>query len=96
LKTIEGEIRTILWNAGPIFDPVDGSLVATIAQGLDITERNAIEQQNKEQLAELRRWYAVMSQREERIIGLKREVNALLREVGRPERYSSVEEEGNA
>ena len=96
LKTIEGEVRTILWNAGPILDPVDGSLVATIAQGLDITERNAIEQQNKEQLVELRRWYAVMSQREERIIDLKREVNTLLKEIGRPERYSSVEEEGNA
>ncbi|MDC7231009.1 MAG: PAS domain-containing protein [Sphaerochaetaceae bacterium] len=96
LKTIEGEVRTILWNAGPILDPIDGSLVATIAQGLDITERNAIEQQNKEQLVELRRWYAVMSQREERIMGLKREVNALLKEIGRPKRYSSVEEEGNA
>ena len=96
LATNEGQIKTILWNAGPIFNPIDGSLVATIAQGLDITERTAIEQQNKEQLVELRRWYAVMSQREERIIDLKREVNALLKEIGRPERYSSVEEEGNA
>jgi hypothetical protein len=61
---------------------------------LDITERNAIEQQNKEQLEELKRWYAVMSQREERIMELKREVNALLRELGRTSRYSSVEEEG--
>lgn len=96
LATNEGLIKTILWNAGPIFDPIDGSLVATIAQGLDITERTAIEQQNKEQLEELRRWYEVMSQREERIMDLKREVNALLKEIGRPERYSSVEEEGNA
>jgi PAS domain S-box-containing protein len=94
LKTVDGQVRTILWNAGPILDPVDGSLVATIAQGLDITERNAIEQQNKEQLEELKRWYAVMSQREERIMELKREVNALLRELGRTSRYSSVEEEG--
>lgn len=92
LKTVEGKTRTILWNAGPIFDPIDGSLVATVAQGLDITERNAIEQQNKEQLDELKRWYAVMSQREERIMELKSEVNDLLKELGRTSRYSSVEE----
>lgn len=95
LKTIEGEIRTILWNAGPIFDPVDGSLVATIAQGLDITERNAIEQQNKEQLEELRRWYEVMSHREGRVIELKQEVNALLKEKGQIARYASVEQESD-
>ncbi len=95
IQTIKGEVRTILWNAGPIFDPIDGSLVATIAQGLDITERKAIEQQNKEQLDELKRWYAVMSQREERIMELKGEVNELLKELGRTSRYSSVEEEEN-
>ncbi len=96
LQTIEGDVRTILWNAGPILDPIDGSLVATIAQGLDITERKAIERQNKEQLDELRRWYAVMSQREERIIDLKREVNALLKDNARQPRYPSVEEDGNS
>lgn len=95
LGTREGKIRTILWNAGPIFDPIDGSVVATIAQGLDITERTEIEQQNREQLEELKRWYEVMSHREGRVIELKREVNALLKEMDKTIRYPSVEEEAN-
>lgn len=88
----DGSIKTYLWNASPIFNPHSGELVATIAQGQDITQRKKIEQENAEQLAQLKRWYAVMTHREDRIMELKREVNALLKKEGTPIRYAAVEE----
>ncbi|ADY13344.1 putative PAS/PAC sensor protein [Sphaerochaeta globosa str. Buddy] len=92
----DGSIKTYLWNASPIFNPTSGELVATIAQGQDITQRKQIEQENAQQLAQLKRWYAVMTHREDRIMELKREVNALLKKEGTPIRYAAVEESPNA
>jgi len=43
-----------------------------------------------EHLTELKRWQAVTQGREERGQELRREVNALLRRGGEPERYGSV------
>lgn len=60
----------------------------------DITERKAGEVRIKEQMAELQRWHEATLGREHRIMELKQEVNALLRSIGRPVRYSSVETEG--
>ncbi len=57
---------------------------------LDITERKQAETKVNEQLAELRRWYDVTLGREGRVMALKREINQLLGEVGRPVRYASV------
>ncbi len=53
----------------------------------DITEHRAAEQKIREQLAELQRWYEVMLGRESRIMELKKEVNQLLQELGRPPHY---------
>ncbi|MDZ7346075.1 MAG: PAS domain S-box protein, partial [candidate division KSB1 bacterium] len=58
----------------------------------DITERKEQETALKEKLEELERWQRVTLGREDRIIELKREVNQLLRELGRPPRYGSFEE----
>lgn len=55
----------------------------------DITESSQMEQRLREQLDELTRWQSVMLGREERIQGIKAEVNALLAEQGRPLRYPS-------
>ena len=43
------------------------------------------------QLDELRRWQEVTLGREGRVLELKQEINALLAEFGRPERYLSAE-----
>lgn len=59
----------------------------------DITERKRAERQLNEQIAELRRWHTAMLGREGRILELKREVNALLRQISQPPRYRSAEEE---
>ncbi len=59
----------------------------------DITERKQMHQQLTEQVEELRRWYAAMLGRETRVLDLKREVNELLAQAGRPPRYPSVDAE---
>lgn len=58
----------------------------------DITERKQTEAQIAEQLDELKRWYAAMTDREMRIMELKREVNELLAKAGQPPRYPSAEQ----
>jgi PAS domain S-box-containing protein len=57
----------------------------------DLTERREAEAKVAEQLAELRRWHDATLGREARILELKREVNVLLGELGRPVRYASVD-----
>ncbi len=41
----DGDIRTVLWNSASIYDREGKEVVATIAQGQDITERNKAEGQ---------------------------------------------------
>ncbi len=83
-----GSIRTVLWNSASIFDQDDCELIATIAQGQDITDRKSAENRVSEQLQELQRWYRVMLNRENRIIELKKEVNDLLSMLAQAPRYS--------
>ena len=45
-----------------------------------------------EQLEELRRWQTITLGREKRIDELKRQVNRLLAEAGKPVRYASAQE----
>ncbi len=53
----------------------------------DISERKRIGTELQQKLAELHQWYEVMLGREARVIELKREANALARELGRPPPY---------
>lgn len=64
--------------------------VGALVFASDITERKEAEAALREQLDELRRWHEATLGREMRILELKREVNELLAETGRPRRYSSV------
>ena len=41
---IDGNVKTVLWNSANIYDPTGKEVIATIAQGNDITERKQIEQ----------------------------------------------------
>jgi PAS domain S-box-containing protein len=58
----------------------------------DITDRKKAEDELAQQIEELRRWYDVTLGREGRILELKREVNELLANAGRPARYDSADE----
>lgn len=75
----------------PILD-ADNRYAGAVHIVSDITARKAAEQKFVEQLDELRRWHAVTLGREGRIMELKREVNALLAQIGQPPRYLSVAE----
>jgi PAS domain S-box-containing protein len=74
-------------QAGPLRSS-DGTVEAVICIMRDVTERKRAEQQIRGQLEELQRWRAVTLGREDRVIALKSEVNALLKELGRSTRYS--------
>lgn len=53
----------------------------------DISERKRIHSELQQKLAELQQWYEAMLDREARVIELKREANALARDLGRPPPY---------
>jgi two-component system, cell cycle sensor histidine kinase and response regulator CckA len=59
----------------------------------ELIERRQKESRIQEQLEELRRWHDALLDREGRVLELKREVNQLLLEAGRPVRYPSAAEE---
>jgi len=73
-------------------DPVDGRPLYYFTSIMDITARKASEQRIAAQLDELRRWHEATLGREDRVLLLKREVNDILAQSGRPPRYSSAEE----
>lgn len=64
-----------------------GGRRAAVVLAHEVTERERNKARLLAQLAELRRWHAVTQHREGRVLELKREVNALLAEAGRPLRY---------
>lgn len=85
------------WNwhtssAVPIKDE-SGVTIGFYGTARDIDARKLAETRLDEQLDELRRWQNVTLRREDRILELKREVNKLLDEVGKPQRYASAQED---
>ncbi len=45
IRNKDGMVRTVLWNSATIYDEGGRKVIATIAQGQDITERKAAEEQ---------------------------------------------------
>jgi len=66
----DGSVRTVLWNSATIFAPDGKTLVATIAQGQDITERKRSERENAERQKELECLYEVARAAQEKEQGL--------------------------
>lgn len=89
----DGRTRWIAALGEGTYD-AEGRPVRMAGVCLDVTERKRAEEENARQLDELRRWQAVMLDREDRNMELKREVNRLLRRLGEPIRYPSQEEAG--
>lgn len=85
----DGSIHWFDWADSPLYD-AEGKLKEFQSVGRDVTERKADEEKMAAQLHELQRWHDVMLYREDRILTLKKEVNALLSAAGQPQRYSSA------
>jgi PAS domain S-box-containing protein len=66
---------------------------AGVIVSTDITERRQREAKLKEQVDELNRWHQVTLGRENRVMELKREINDLLQQMGKPPKYSSIEQD---
>lgn len=89
MKHKDGHWVDILSRAEAIFND-SGKAIRIVGTHTDITERKQAEEEIKKQLDELRRWYAAMLDREDRILELKNEVNHLSIELGLPSKYTSV------
>jgi PAS domain S-box-containing protein len=61
IRRIDGSARTVLWNSATLFAHGTSQVVATIAQGQDITERKIAEENLKRSNAELQQFAYVAS-----------------------------------
>jgi len=57
VQRVDGEIRTILWNSANVYDNDGRTIIATIAQGQDITERKQTEEKLKTSETRYRRLF---------------------------------------
>jgi len=87
----DGELYWESASIAPIFDD-SGAITHFVALNEDITTRKESEESSRRQIEELRRWQEATLGREMRILDLKREVNEILGELGRPPRYESARE----
>jgi PAS domain S-box-containing protein len=86
LRRHDGVYRRWLIRGIPVLDDW-GIILKWFGTCTDIEEIKEAEDKIKDLLDELRRWHEVTIDREERILELKREVNALQTAKGLPERY---------
>jgi PAS domain S-box-containing protein len=86
LRRHDGVYRRWLIRGIPVLDDW-GIILKWFGTCTDIEEIKEAEDKIKDQLDELRRWHEVTIDREERILELKREVNALQTAKGLPVRY---------
>lgn len=77
-------------TARALYNP-DGSLEGAIETVRDITEQKKVEAEIKQNLDELERFSRLVVGRELKMIALKEEINALLKELGGKSRYKIVE-----
>lgn len=84
----DGTVFPVLVDMTAVKD-AQGQVLYRIANVQDITERKEAEQTMKDQLDELLRWQEALLGRDDRNQELKREVNELLRQLGKTIRYPS-------
>lgn len=82
----DGNIMYVELHGDPIFNK-DGQIVQMLEFGRDITQRKKSEEQQKLLMRDLEETNRIMTGRELRMIELKKEVNKLNEELGRPKPY---------
>lgn len=90
VMTVEGW-RWFGWSAHAVIGE-DGNIGEFISVGRDIDDRKNTEEELNNKIDQLNRSNQLMVGRELEMIRLKREVNALLEELGRPKNYSIPDE----
>jgi PAS domain S-box-containing protein len=88
IRVKDGTTRVWEFSSGPLGRLPDGRRLI-ISMALDVTERRRVEEELRHRNAELERFNQVTVGRELRMIELKRQVNDLARELGRPAPYPS-------
>ncbi len=86
---------SVFWEhavLSPIFDS-QGRMIRFLAVKQDITERRKTEEQMRRAAAEMEQMNRLMTGREERVLELKAEVNALGRALGREDAYRVAKSE---
>ncbi|PXW98080.1 PAS domain S-box-containing protein [Sphaerotilus hippei] len=86
----DGIWRWVWLEARPWFGR-EGQLLGHLVHGLDITEQREVNRQLEGQIDELQRWHQVTLEREQRVIELKREINALSRAHRQPVPYPEAD-----
>jgi len=97
-STVISETKTPIQGGEPqyfevVLNPIHddtGAIIGIAGTTRDINARKRAEAKIIEQINELRRWHNATLGREDRILELKREVNKLLAEAGKPPHYASV------
>ncbi len=90
IRTASGEEKWVFERGQGMFDNKTGELLSIEGFIEDISVQQRAIQNEQSQLDELRRWHSATLGRETRVLELKREVNLLLAELGRPARYASA------
>jgi PAS domain S-box-containing protein len=84
----DGSYRWIADNSRVVKNGV-GKPTEVFGVWTDVTERREAEEKIASQLRELQRWRDATLNREDRVQSLKQEINDLLKESGRPQRYAN-------
>ncbi len=87
------KIGTLFWAEVSIRFATLGTAERMVVTVRDISERKQVEEALKQKYTELERFNKVTVGREVRMIELKREINALLKAAGQPEKYRIFDEQ---
>ena len=85
----DGRSFPVEYTSAPIIK--DGNVVSAVVTFRDITERRQAEKELKEHMDELESFTRLTMNREEKMIGLKEEINNLLEKTGQEKKYKIVE-----
>jgi PAS domain S-box-containing protein len=86
----DGQQVPCLMNASPLLDK-DGNVVGSFGMTTNIAERKQMEEELRKNVDELERFSKVAYGREKKMIQLKQEINELMMQLGKAEKYKIVE-----
>ncbi|MEI8242533.1 MAG: PAS domain-containing protein [bacterium] len=89
-RTKSGDWHWVLVHGRVLARGLHNEIIRMAGTHTDISARKQNEELIYRQLQELQRWQTVMLGREQRVMELKREINALLSRLGEPARYGSA------